>query len=47
MEAEKVRSLLEEEIAAMDQRHDSDVAFYEKGSIYAPCIRYDWNPGRG
>lgn len=38
MEAEKVRSLLEEEIAAMDQRHDSDVAFYEKGSIYAPAF---------
>lgn len=23
---------------AMDQRHDSDVAFYEKGSIYAPAF---------
>ncbi len=22
----------------MDQRHDSDVAFYEKGSIYAPAF---------
>lgn len=38
MEAEKVRSLLEEEIDAMDQRHDEGAAIYDKAGIYAPAF---------
>lgn len=38
MEAEKVRSMLEEEIDAMDQRHDADIALYEKAAMYAPAF---------
>lgn len=38
MEAEKVRSMLEDEIEAMDQRHDAGAAIYEKASIYAPAF---------
>lgn len=38
MEAEKVRSLLEDEIDAMDQRHDAGAGLYEKASSYAPAF---------
>lgn len=38
MEAEKVRSMLEEEIDAMDQRHDAGASIYEKAGVYAPAF---------
>lgn len=38
MEAEKVRSLLEEEIAAMDARHDAGAGIYERAGSYAPAF---------
>lgn len=38
MEADKVRSLLEGEIEAMDQRHGAGAELYEKASIYAPAF---------
>lgn len=38
MEAEKVRSLLEEEIAAMDARHDAGAGIYERGGSVAPAF---------
>ncbi len=38
METEKVRSLLEEEIAAMDARHDAGAGIYERGGSVAPAF---------
>ena len=38
MEADKVRSMLEEEIDAMDQRHDAGAAIYEKAAVFAPAF---------
>ncbi len=38
MEAEKVRSLLEEEIAAMDARHDAGAGIYERAGSCAPAF---------
>ncbi len=38
MDAEKVRTNLEEEIAAMDARHDAGANIYEKAGAYAPAF---------
>lgn len=38
MDADKVRSMLEEEIDAMDQRHDAGAAIYEKAAVFAPAF---------
>lgn len=38
MDAEKIREMLESEVAAMSDRHDQDVSFYEKGSAVAPAF---------
>lgn len=38
MEAEKVREILENEVSSMIERHDGEVAIYEKASSYAPAF---------
>ena len=38
MEAEKVREILENEVGSMIERHDGEVAIYEKASSYAPAF---------
>ena len=38
MEAEKVREILENEVGSMIERHDGEVAIYDKASSYAPAF---------
>ncbi|WP_124066905.1 motility protein A [Clostridium sp. E02] len=38
MDAEKIREMLESEVAAMTERHDQDVSLYEKGTSIAPAF---------
>ena len=38
MEAEKVREILENEVSSMIERHDGEVAIYDKASSYAPAF---------
>ncbi len=38
MDAEKIREMLESEVAAMSERHDQDVSLYEKGSALGPAF---------
>ncbi len=38
MEAEKVREMLETEVAMMDKRHDDQIGIYEKAAGYAPAF---------
>lgn len=38
MDAEKIREMLESEVMTMNDRHDEDVSFYEKGSAVAPAF---------
>ncbi|RPF48396.1 chemotaxis protein MotA [Hydrogenoanaerobacterium saccharovorans] len=38
VEPEKVKNLLESELAYLDDRHAQDRAFYEKGAAYAPAF---------
>ncbi|WP_367568876.1 motility protein A [Lacrimispora sp.] len=38
MDAEKIREMLESEVAAMTDRHDQDVAVYDRGSQIAPAF---------
>ncbi|CUX71919.1 Chemotaxis protein PomA [Clostridium sp. C105KSO15] len=38
MDAEKIREMLESEVAAMSERHDQDVSMYEKGTSVAPAF---------
>lgn len=38
VEADKVKTLLETELDYLDDRHSQDMAFYAKGSAYAPAM---------
>ncbi len=38
VEPEKVKELLEAEIDYMDDRHNQDISFYEKGAAYGPAF---------
>ncbi|SDN20052.1 motility protein A [Acetanaerobacterium elongatum] len=38
IDPEKVKSLLEEELDFLDERHGQDRAFYEKGATFAPAF---------
>jgi len=38
MDAEKIREMLESEVAAMMDRHDQDVSIYDRGSGVAPAF---------
>lgn len=38
MDAEKIREMLESEVMTMNDRHDEDISFYEKGSAIAPAF---------
>ncbi len=38
MEADKVREMLELQIAAMDKRHEDEIAIYDKGAAFAPAF---------
>lgn len=38
MEADKVREMLETEVGSMDQRHQDEIAIYEKAAAYAPAF---------
>lgn len=37
MDAEKIREMLESEVAAMMDRHEQDVSIYDRGSGVAPA----------
>lgn len=38
MDAEKIREMLEGQLATMMDRHDEEISFYEKGSAIAPAF---------
>lgn len=38
MDAEKIREMLENQVAVMEMRHDEDVSLYERGSQIAPAF---------
>lgn len=38
MDAEKIREMLEGQVATMAERHDEEISFYEKGSAIAPAF---------
>lgn len=38
MDAEKIREMLEDQLAMMAERHDEEISFYEKGSAIAPAF---------
>lgn len=38
MDAEKIREMLEDQLAMMAERHEEEISFYEKGSAIAPAF---------